>query len=89
MQQVKQLTASAESGKTEKSNGLQIYQPGNLYYFYDVSNIFIVGHIQDRTFDIFDFLPLVALLVATGLIISGLFPTGISTLGINNGKFWN
>ena len=44
------------------------------------------GHVGDRSFDIFDWLPLVALLVATGLLLSGLFPTGLSTFGLNNGS---
>ena len=37
----------------------------------------------DRTFDVFDWVPLIALIVATGLILSGLFPSG---LGITNGN---
>ena len=45
------------------------------------------GHIGDRSFDAFDFLPLVALIVATGLIFSGFFPNvGASTLGLTNGN---
>ena len=41
------------------------------------------GHMGDRTFDAFDWVPLVAILVATGLILSGLFPSGF---GITNGN---
>ena len=41
------------------------------------------GHMGDRTFDVFDWVPLIALIVATGLILSGLFPSG---LGITNGN---
>jgi hypothetical protein len=44
------------------------------------------GHMGDRNFDVFDWVPLVALLVATGLILSGLFPTGLTTLGLTNGN---
>ena len=47
------------------------------------TSIFII---LDRTFDVFDWIPLVALLVATGLILSGLFPTGLSTIGLTNGN---
>ena len=45
------------------------------------------GHMGDRSFDGFDWVPLIALLVATALILSGLFPTGLNTLGINQGQF--
>ena len=41
------------------------------------------GHMGDRTFDAFDWVPLIALIVATGLILSGLFPSGF---GITNGN---
>lgn len=44
------------------------------------------GHVGDRTFDGFDWVPLIALLVATALILSGLFPTGLNTFGINQGQ---
>ena len=44
------------------------------------------GHMGDRSFDAFDWVPLVALLVATGLILSGLFPTGLTNFGINQGQ---
>ena len=44
------------------------------------------GHVGDRTFDGFDWVPLIALLVASALILSGLFPTGLNTFGINNGQ---
>ena len=44
------------------------------------------GHVGDRTFDAFDWVPLIALLVATALILSGLFPTGFNTFGINQGQ---
>merc|ERR1712226_226000 len=37
----------------------------------------------DRSFDVFDWIPLIALIVATALILSGLFPSG---LGLNNGN---
>lgn len=41
------------------------------------------GHMGDRSFDVFDWIPLIALIVATALILSGLFPSG---LGLNNGN---
>ena len=41
------------------------------------------GHMGDRSFDVFDWIPLIALIVATAFILSGLFPTG---LGLNNGN---
>ena len=41
------------------------------------------GHMGDRTFDAFDWVPLIAIIVATGLILSGLFPSGF---GIANGN---
>ena len=44
------------------------------------------GHVGDRTFDAFDWVPLIALLVATALILSGLFPSGLNTFGINQGQ---
>lgn len=44
------------------------------------------GHIGDRSFDAFDWVPLLALLVATGLILAGLFPNGLNTLGLNGGS---
>ena len=44
------------------------------------------GHVGDRSFDVFDWVPLIAILVGSGLILAGLFPTGINTFGINQGQ---
>ena len=43
------------------------------------------GHVGDSSFDIYDWLPLVALLTGAALILAGLFPTGLTSLGLNNG----
>ena len=43
------------------------------------------GHVGDRTFDAFDWVPLIALIVASALILSGLFPD-TNIFGINNGQ---
>ena len=47
------------------------------------------AHYGDRVFDIFDFLPLVALLVGSALLLGGLFPNGLTNLGLNNGNLVN
>lgn len=52
---------------------------------YAMSKIF-GGHVGDRTFDGFDWVPLVAVLVAGALILAGLFPSGLSTFGFNQGQ---
>ena len=51
-----------------------------------VFNKLMGAHYGDRSFDIFDWIPLIALLVASGLIISGLFPNGINSFGLTNGN---
>ena len=43
-------------------------------------------HYGDRQFDAFDFIPLVAVIVASALILAGLFPNGINTFGLTNGN---
>ena len=43
------------------------------------------GHVGDRTFDGFDWVPLIAILVATALLLSGLFPN-TNIFGLNNGQ---
>ena len=40
----------------------------------------------DGAFDAFDFLPLVAIVIGTSLILAGLFPSGFTSLGIANGN---
>lgn len=52
---------------------------------YAMSKIF-GGHVGDRTFDGFDWVPLIAVLVAGALILAGLFPSGLSTFGFNQGQ---
>ncbi len=44
------------------------------------------NHYGDRSFDVFDWVPLIAVLVAGGFIVAGLFPNGFNTLGITNGN---
>ena len=41
----------------------------------------------DGEMDIFDFLPIIGVLVAGSLIIAGLFPTALTSFGFNNGNF--
>ena len=42
------------------------------------------GHVGDRTFDAFDWLPLIAVLVGAALLLSGLFPNTFNVLGSNS-----
>ncbi len=51
-----------------------------------VINKLMGAHYGDRSFDIFDWIPLIAILVAGGLLVGGLFPNGISTFGLNGGN---
>ncbi len=44
------------------------------------------AHYGDRSFDVFDWLPLVAILIASGLILAGLFPNGFNSFGFTNGS---
>lgn len=39
----------------------------------------------DGSFDGFDFLPLVAIIVGASLLLAALFPAGLTSLGINSG----
>ncbi len=34
-------------------------------------------HYGDQQFDVFDFIPLIGVLIASALLLSGLFPTGL------------
>ena len=40
----------------------------------------------DGTFDVFDFIPLVAIVIGTSLVLAGLFPSGLTSLGFANGN---
>uniref|UniRef100_A0A0K2VCF1 Uncharacterized protein n=2 Tax=Lepeophtheirus salmonis TaxID=72036 RepID=A0A0K2VCF1_LEPSM len=46
-------------------------------------NNFSVGSYGDNKLDIFDFIPLLAVLVASVLIFAGTFPNGVNILGLN------
>jgi len=44
------------------------------------------GHVGDRSFDGYDWLPLLAVILAGGLILAGAFPNGINNFGLTNGN---
>jgi len=44
------------------------------------------GHFGDRSFDGYDWVPLIAVLLSAGLIFAGLFPNGFNNFGLNNGN---
>ena len=52
----------------------------------NMMNKLMGAHYGDRSFDVFDWIPLVVLTIASGLILTGLFPNGISSLGLTNGN---
>jgi hypothetical protein len=47
----------------------------------------IASGASDGEMDIFDFLPILGILVAGSLLIAGLFPTAMTSFGFNNGSF--
>jgi hypothetical protein len=40
----------------------------------------------DGTFDAFDFIPLVAIVIGASLLLAGVFPNGLTSLGLSNGS---
>ena len=41
----------------------------------------------DGEMDVFDFLPIIGVIVAGALLVAGLFPTALTSFGFNNGQF--
>ena len=47
----------------------------------------IAGGTIDGEMDIFDLLPIIGVIVASALLVSGLFPTALTSFGFNSGSF--